>query len=253
MKKILSITLCFLALNTFAQKQILFTLQSNGDTVYVNENQIEKAVRFNSGSQVAYIGNKGQTNILNVKQLVSDTNFVASTATLVFSGSSGTIDSIKVNGVKINKGATAHASSINATVAALKDSINALTSSPNYWAEASDSTLTIYFAGAAANGLVTTVVATTLTTTNRSKPTFSGGQGANNATTLGLTQKFSTSTSEQLLQVIEKGQPIVITKSKVVGFVKSGSGSSIFYNSGKHSIINVTSTPAQLKTALDAL
>lgn len=80
-------------------------------------------------------------------------------------GSSGSIDSVTVNGVTITSGAVSYATSLTATAAALAANINAYTSTPNYTATSSGPkvTITAVTLGSATNGFAVSATLTTLT------------------------------------------------------------------------------------------
>ena len=103
---------------------------------------------------------------------------VKATGTVTLTGGgSGSVDSIKVNGVEVMSGAVSFVTDLPLTAAAVAANINAHTSSPEYTAYAIGAVITITaaIAGTASNTFVVTPTATTITT---SKTDMAGGLDA---------------------------------------------------------------------------
>jgi len=93
---------------------------------------------------------------------------VLSTGTITIAGASGSIDSVKVNGITITSGSVPFNATIEQTATDLAANITAYASIPNYTAVAVGSVITISATagtGSNPNGYVILVTATTLTST----------------------------------------------------------------------------------------
>jgi hypothetical protein len=247
MKKLFTTLLLTLSVATFAfsQKVVSFTTTTSGDTAWVSENNIVLLTKTNVGSTLMYYKGTGDIAYLAVLERAVDTAAVASTGLLNLSGwaSGDTIDSIKVNGVKVFGAYRIPFTSNAATsIGRLEDSIDVFTSTPNYSATNTDTTLTLVSPTASAesfNGYVVEVFATGITFTGT---TMAGGFNVRR-NVLTLTDKlFNVEGGDRTLNV-----QLVKTLNASTGACQ------IFYNNGIMPTITVSDWCSEVQTAIDGL
>jgi len=130
----------------------------------------EESERLWSTADLINYINDGQKRMCRrVRRLISDSSTideVLAAGTITIAGASGSVNSIKVNGIEIMSGAVSYNTSITQTAADVASDINAFTSVPNYTATSALGVITISaVAGTGSNPNRYTVSATCATLT----------------------------------------------------------------------------------------
>lgn len=219
------------------------------DSIFINQGSIIKVQELSGGgSNVEWIDADGRIRSQDVREQWGDSLLTKPTATITFSFLGDTLDSITVNGVTIIRNLTAGINGQTADSVAhyVADTITAFTSSPNYTATFSDSTITITTSAAgsaASNGfLVRTIYDGTVDNTVTS---LTGGFYRRN-----IANMFGSSSNNQLFEVelVGVSQDVFINAARVRGLAnKSGGGTIIKYDKRKtydYSVTNKRTTLA---------
>lgn len=248
MKNYFLLALAFVcATGVFAQRVVDFTTSAT-DTSWIQESQIVKITKTTAGSNLEYINEYGDYASLAVRERSADTANVASTVSITFSGSAGSVDSIVINGVEILTDTVGFTTNIATTVGLVEDSIDNNTQSPvNFTAAVSDSTLTISAPAAfgdTANGYVVTVYVRGGITVTTANPTVMAG---------GFTVVRNILTLTDRIFNIESGAS-ALNADRVEVIKETSTGTSvIFYDGAKKGQLTTTDAPATITTAINAL
>src|SRR6056297_1337180 len=240
----------FCAVGVNAQNILDVTKASNvTDTVYVPESQVIKITKTTAGSNLEYFDEKGDYASLSIRERSFDTANVASSVSITFSGTSGSVDSIEINGVEILSDTVGFTTNISTTVGLVEDSIDNVTQSPvNYAASVSDSTLTITAPAAfgdTANGYVVTVYVRGDVSVTTANPTVMSG---------GFTAVRNLITLSDRLINLDSGDDGCINADRVGSLIETSTGGTVIWYEGEPTrVLETSDSPLTVLTAINAL
>lgn len=264
MKNLLTLFAIILSSFVFAQETQIdhFTKKSastatafeSSDSVFISQSSIIRIVELStSGSSVEYVDADGRNVRVEVKEEIDDSSDVAPTFSFDFRFAGDTLDSITVNGVTIIRNLTGGILDQTADSVAhyVADSITNFSSSPNYTASFSDSTVTIASldSSAAPNGFIVRI--TYDGTVSTSTGIMGGGFAKRNIKTM-----FGGVSTNDLVEVSQVGESnqVLLNASRVKALEpRKPSGSIIRYDGERKSYeFRVTNTRNSLKTSFSA-
>ncbi len=252
MKKIFALS-AFLVAASLSQAQYSYfikttaTLDGNNtvaDSVYTTNAEVYRVGSLTSGgSQVQYLQSGNQKSV-NVREQIGDSAWTFASFSFTLSTNSA-MNNITVGGVAIIADTVPAAGSINATAGAIRDSINADTSSPDYIATASTSTVTITpisDSTATPNGRI--VVVTSAGTVSPTNGILSGGFYRRN-----LLSVFPGST---LFEVTLGGKTNALN-ALWVSEMFGNTPVTMYYNKGPNQTFSINENRSDLETTVNAL
>lgn len=222
--------------------------ETNSDSVYIDQPDLVVASELSGGgSQLTYFRANKRSSV-NVKEQVGDSAWTFASFSTVIS-TNAALTSITVAGVNISGAVTAKAST-GATILAIRDSIIATTSSPNYTATADTTTGTLTItptadSTATPNGRIVTV--TYAGTATPSSGILSGGFYRRNLSTIYGAQNV-------LFEVSQVGntQDVLINKSRV-SVLDGDAPTTVWYHGFINDNIEVSENRATILSTMNAL